>query len=126
MVENPVFDLKLKHVPSVYGCGDEQFVVFGILYNSFKNKYCHIDAQEGVIVQITHCVILKYVKKCNPPMFFKCNISVKHRYACIYEQFIFLSSFVFAHLDTAQLHVLLRFSASYLSVMQDLHTGASQ
>ncbi len=59
-------------------------------------------------------------------MFFKCNISVNDRYACIYEQFIFLSSFVFAHLDTAQLHELLRFSASCLSVMQDLHTGASQ
>ncbi len=43
MVENAVFVLKIKHVPSVYGCGDEQFVVFGILYNSFKNKYCHID-----------------------------------------------------------------------------------
>ncbi len=25
MVEKPVFDLKIKHVPSVYGCGDEQF-----------------------------------------------------------------------------------------------------
>ncbi len=68
-------------------------------------------------------------------MFFKCNISVKDIYACmylndpyicIYEQFIFLSSFVFAHLDTAQLRVLLRFSMSCLSVMQDLHTGASQ
>ncbi len=47
-------------------------------------------------------------------------------YICIYEQFIFLSSFVFAHLDTAQLCVLLRFSMSCLSVMQDLHTGASQ
>ncbi len=44
-----------------------------------------------------------------------------YTYICIYEQFIFLSSFVFAHLDTAQLHVLLRFSASCLSVMQDLH-----
>ncbi len=44
-----------------------------------------------------------------------------HTYTCIYEQFIFLSSFVFAHLDTAQLHVLLRFSASCLSVMQNLH-----
>ncbi len=39
-------------------------------------------------------------------MFFKCNISVKDRYACIYEQFIFLSSFVFAHLDTAQSRAL--------------------
>ncbi len=25
MEEKPVFDLKIKHVPSVYGCGDEQF-----------------------------------------------------------------------------------------------------
>ncbi len=25
MVENPVFDFKIKHVPSVHGCGDEQF-----------------------------------------------------------------------------------------------------
>ncbi len=49
-----------------------------------------------------------------------------YTYICIYEQFIFLSSFVFAHLDTAQLRVLLRFSMSCLSVMQDLHTGASQ
>ncbi len=123
MVENPVFDLKIKHVPSVYGCGDEQFVVFGI---HLKTNIATLMAQEDVIFQITHCVILKYVKKINPPMFFKCNISVKDRYACIYEQFIFLSSFVFAHLDTAQFHVLLRFSMSCLSVMQDLHTGASQ
>ncbi len=25
MVEKPVFDLTIKHVPSVYGCGDKQF-----------------------------------------------------------------------------------------------------
>ncbi len=25
MVEKPVFDLKINHVPSVHGCGDEQF-----------------------------------------------------------------------------------------------------
>ncbi len=25
MEENPVFDLKIKHFLSVYGCGDEQF-----------------------------------------------------------------------------------------------------
>ncbi len=25
MVENPVFDLKIKHFPSVHGCGDKQF-----------------------------------------------------------------------------------------------------
>ncbi len=35
-------------------------------------------AQEGVIVQITHCFILKYIKNGNQ-VFFKCNISVKAR-----------------------------------------------
>ncbi len=36
-------------------------------------------AQEGIIVQITHRFILKYIlKKCNQ-VFFKCNISVKAR-----------------------------------------------
>ncbi len=35
-------------------------------------------AQEGIIVQITHCFILKYIKK-NNQVFFKCNISVKAR-----------------------------------------------
>ncbi len=98
-------------------------MVFGI---HLKTNIATLMAQEDVIFQITHSVILKYVKKINPPMFFKCNISVKDRYACIYEQFIFLSSFVFAHLDTAQLCVLLRFSMSCLSVMLNLHTGASQ
>ncbi len=33
MVENPVFDLKIKHFPSVHGCVDEQFFGNGILYN---------------------------------------------------------------------------------------------
>ncbi len=28
MVENPVFDLKIKHFLAVHGCGDEQFCVF--------------------------------------------------------------------------------------------------
>ncbi len=35
-------------------------------------------AKEGVIVQITHCFILKY-KKIVTLVFFKCNISVKAR-----------------------------------------------
>ncbi len=46
-------------------------------------------AQEGAIVQIKHCLILKYEKKCNQ-VFFKCNISVKkncnfHRMTPIYK-----------------------------------------
>ncbi len=36
-------------------------------------------AQEGVIVQITYCFILKYKKNCNPNVYFNCNISVKSR-----------------------------------------------
>ncbi len=42
MEDKPVFDLKIKHFPSVYGCGDEQFCG---AWNSLliKNKYCHID-----------------------------------------------------------------------------------
>ncbi len=37
-------------------------------------------AQKGVIVQVTHCFVLKniYKKNCNQ-VFFKCNISVKAR-----------------------------------------------
>ncbi len=41
-------------------------------------------AQEGVIVQITHCFILKYIKKNCNQVFFKCNISVKARDRKIY------------------------------------------
>ncbi len=67
------------------------------VWNSFKNKYCHIDGSRRCNFSNNTLCHLKYVKKCNPPMFFKCNISVNDRYACIYEQFIFLSSFVFAH-----------------------------
>ncbi len=36
-------------------------------------------AQEGVIVQITHHFILKYILKKINQVFFKCNISVKAR-----------------------------------------------
>ncbi len=37
-------------------------------------------AQEGVIVEITHFFILKYIyKKINPKVFFKCYISVEAR-----------------------------------------------
>ncbi len=46
-----------------------------------KTTIASLMTQEGVIVQITHCLILKYVEKFNPQMFFKCNISVKDRYA---------------------------------------------
>ncbi len=35
-------------------------------------------AQEGEIVQITHCFHFKIYKKCNQ-VFFKCNIYVKAR-----------------------------------------------
>ncbi len=43
MEEKPVFDLKIKHVPSVYGCGDEQFCGAWNSLELIKNKYCHID-----------------------------------------------------------------------------------
>ncbi len=33
MVEKPVFDLKIKHVPSAHGCGDEQFCGNNIFAN---------------------------------------------------------------------------------------------
>ncbi len=47
MVEKPVFDFKIKHVPSVHGCGDEQFC--GAL-NSLELIKNTLMAQEGVIV----------------------------------------------------------------------------
>ncbi len=53
-------------------------MVFGI---HLKTNIATLMAQEDVIFQITHSVILKYVEKFNPQMFFKCNISVKDRYA---------------------------------------------
>ncbi len=62
MVENPVFDLKIKHFPAEHGCGTSSFVVLGILYNNKKIKKATLMAQESVIVQVTYCFILKYKK----------------------------------------------------------------
>ncbi len=62
MVEKPVFDLKIKHFSSLHGCGTSSFVVLGILYNELKTNTHTLMAQEGAIVQITHCFILIYIK----------------------------------------------------------------
>ncbi len=55
MEEKPVFDLKIKHVHS------SSFVVLGILYNELKPNIATLMPQEGIIVQITHRFILKYI-----------------------------------------------------------------
>ncbi len=70
MVENPVFDLKIKHFPSVHGCGDKQFCdtwnsiqLNKLKKNALMNEYMNtLMAQGGVIAQITYCLILKYKK----------------------------------------------------------------
>ncbi len=41
--------------------GMSSFVVLGILYNELKTNTDTLMAQEGAIVQITHCFILKYI-----------------------------------------------------------------
>ncbi len=43
--------------------GTSSFVVLGILYNLLKTNIATLMSQEGVIVQITHRFILKYIKK---------------------------------------------------------------
>ncbi len=83
MVENPVFVLKISMFPLYMAVGMSSLWCLEFFIIHLKTNIATLMAQEGVIVQITHCVILKYVKKINPPMFFKCNISVKDRYACI-------------------------------------------
>ncbi len=57
--------------------GTSSFAVLGILYNELKTNTDTLMAQEGAIVQITHCFILKYIYIKNlTKCFFKCNISV--------------------------------------------------
>ncbi len=59
--------------------GMSSFVVLGILYNELKTNTDTLMAQEGAIVQITHCFILKYIYNKTCQVFFKCRISVKAR-----------------------------------------------
>ncbi len=67
MEETPVL------FPLYMAVGMSSFVVLGMLGTNIAT----LMAQEGIIVQITHSFILKYIyiKK----VFFKCNISVKAR-----------------------------------------------
>ncbi len=60
MVENPVFDLNIKHFPAVRGCGDKLFCGTWNSIELIIKKNATLMAQEGVIVQITYCFILKY------------------------------------------------------------------
>ncbi len=74
MVKNPVFDLRIKHFPSwLWG----QAVLWYLEFFSINEENATLLAQEGVIVQITYCFILKYIKKLK--MYFNCYISVKSR-----------------------------------------------
>ncbi len=59
--------------------GTKSFVVLGILYYQLKTNTDTLMAQEGAIVQITHCFILIYIYIKTVSSVFKCNIYVNAR-----------------------------------------------
>ncbi len=59
MVENPVFDLKIKHFSSVHGWGTSSFVVPGILYRLINNNKKNRLYEKNTIV-----IYSKYYSNC--------------------------------------------------------------